>query len=58
MFRVVDHWSPQLLVSGEDLDIDFGDDVDPEDVFDAWHANRTMVPLSGGGWAPLPEDWP
>ena len=43
LFRVVDPLEPTITVSGEDLDIDFGDDVDPEEVFDAWHANRTMV---------------
>jgi len=55
-FRIVDTIEPKISVSDEKLDIDFGD-VAPESVFEAWHANRTMVSLEKGGWAPLPAGW-
>ena len=55
-FRVVDAIEPKILVSSEEMNIDFGD-VEPEKVFEAWHANRSMVSLNEGGWAPLPTDW-
>jgi superfamily II DNA or RNA helicase len=31
--------------------------ADPEAVLRAWQAGETLVPLLGGGWAPLPADW-
>ncbi len=31
--------------------------ADPAAVLRAWRAGQSLVPLSGGGWAPLPRDW-
>lgn len=55
---------PQLNV--EQKDAGFGVDVrfetesgeaDVDDVLRAWVTGRSLVPLMGGGWAPLPQDW-
>ncbi len=34
-----------------------GNFADPERVLQAWREGEDMVPLQGGGWAPLPSDW-
>ncbi len=34
-----------------------GHHADPERVFEAWRNGEDVVPLAGGGWAPLPVDW-
>lgn len=31
--------------------------VDAASVLRAWHAGAAFVPLTGGGWAPVPVDW-
>jgi superfamily II DNA or RNA helicase len=31
--------------------------ADATQVFQAWRENQSFVPLLGGGWAPLPNDW-
>jgi superfamily II DNA or RNA helicase len=31
--------------------------ADPASVLRAWRAGESLVPLDGGGWAPLPADW-
>ncbi len=31
--------------------------ADPKRVLEAWQNGEEMVPLLGGGWAPLPADW-
>lgn len=31
--------------------------VDPAVVLRAWRDGAALVPLEGGGWAPLPQDW-
>jgi len=31
--------------------------ADPSQVLSAWQENVSLVPLTGGGMAPLPEDW-
>lgn len=34
-----------------------GQEADAATVFRAWHRGESMVPLAGGGYAPLPADW-
>ena len=34
-----------------------GGRADPGKVLRAWREGRSLVPLSGGGWAPFPRDW-
>jgi superfamily II DNA or RNA helicase len=59
---------PRLAVEGDAYDIvfecDLGDDSDmaPKGaeaaaVVRAWQDGLDLVPLEGGGWAPLPADW-
>jgi len=57
---------PSLSVQGTRLAVQFevpGEDEAPtrevgaSAVLDAWHRGASMVPLSGGGMAPLPADW-
>ena len=59
----------ELRLEGDRLDLAFrsranGDEggaaereADPERVFQAWRAGEALVPLLGGGFAPLPADW-
>ncbi|MEO0605387.1 MAG: SNF2-related protein, partial [Myxococcota bacterium] len=55
---------PQIQVAERDgqwsLDVQFGGErieADPLAVLEAWRANRSLVPLLDGGWAPLPRNW-
>jgi superfamily II DNA or RNA helicase len=32
-------------------------EADPTEVLRAWHLGRSLVPLTDGGWAPLPAAW-
>lgn len=57
---------PSLSVEGTRLDVQFqipGEDgapdrdVKPDAVLGAWQRGESMVPIIGGGMAPLPEDW-
>lgn len=57
---------PSLSVAGTRLGLQFqipGDDETPQRevgaaaVLSAWKRGETMVPVSGGGMAPLPADW-
>ncbi len=65
-FRVVNTpLVPRLEVGEADggwsLGVTFGQangaGADPVAVLEAWRNGRTLVPLMGGGWAPLPADW-
>ena len=56
--------APRIQVREADgqwaLDISFGSgtrEADPKVMLDAWRANRSLVPLLDGGWAPLPTEW-
>jgi superfamily II DNA or RNA helicase len=61
---------PRFEIEGDAFDVVFeverGDDDDPDAptrtagvaaVLRAWHAGLGLVPLDGGGWAPLPAAW-
>jgi len=51
---------PLVSVEGEALNVEFrGSDgaVGAETVLRAWRDGLSLVPLEGGGWAPLPLDW-
>lgn len=55
---------PRLTVRGDDFELAFSAAVDgarrpadPARVLRAWRAGESLVPLSGGGQAPLPADW-
>ncbi len=58
--------APQLSIDGERLELSFdvADEagrevrtVSPEAVVSAWREGLSLVPLEGGGWAPLSVDW-
>ncbi len=59
---------PRLQLDPANFDIDFeseaasgdgstGGRVSADDVLRAWRDKADLVPLQGGGWAPLPVDW-
>ncbi|ANM32212.1 helicase [Acidobacteria bacterium Mor1] len=57
---------PELDLDGTRLDVMFrsrgaggkgGGRADAAEVIRAWSAGSSLVPLTGGGWAPLPMDW-
>ena len=60
---------PKLAIEGDRFDLSFdvadgasgGDGesraVRPDAVVAAWREGLSLVPLDGGGWAPLPIDW-
>jgi superfamily II DNA or RNA helicase len=60
---------PRLAVSGGTYDVVFEHSTDDDDdpstpkraeaaaVIRAWQDGLDLVPLEGGGWAPLPADW-
>ena len=63
-FRVTGELEASIKVDGRRLDIRFtarvGDtsrEADPTRVLEAWRSDTSLVPLDGGGWAPLPDDW-
>ena len=56
---------PHVLIDGDALSVEFHDpSAEPgnapattEAVLRAWQDGLSLVPLTGGGWAPLPLDW-
>lgn len=54
---------PRILVTGSAFTITFETDEDEQRtasvaaVYQAWRDGLDVVPLSDGGWAPLPQDW-
>jgi superfamily II DNA or RNA helicase len=52
--------NPSLQYTEEGLNIAFHTEegqADPQRVFEAWQNQQQYVPLLGGGWGRLPEDW-
>jgi superfamily II DNA or RNA helicase len=67
-FRMLPEIDAAMEFNPENFDLTFttwgvdeGEEVhrsaDPQKVFQAWREGAHLVPLEGGGWAPLPEDW-
>jgi len=72
-FRLAAPLEPHLSVEGGAFEVGFHSEVevagaggkplraarsaDPGAVLRAWRAGDSLVPLLGGGWAPLPSDW-
>ena len=58
--------SARMVMSGDAFDLVFETEADseaparrasPASVFSAWRDGLDLVPLDGGGWAPLPTGW-
>lgn len=66
-FRQAPGLVPRVNVEGTRLDVEFESPAaaggrqsgraDPGEVIRAWRRGESLVPLLGGGWAPLPGDW-
>jgi superfamily II DNA or RNA helicase len=64
-FRVTSPLGARVQIDGRRFDVHFtsedGPDgarrAEPERVLRAWRDRASLVPLEGGGWAPLPTDW-
>jgi superfamily II DNA or RNA helicase len=65
-FRRLEALRPRFRVVGDDFDLSFevGGETssgtrraDPGEVLRAWREGASLVPILGGGWAPLPADW-
>lgn len=55
-FRLRPELVPNLSVHGDDLELDFRG-AEPARVLRAWREGASLVPLTDGGYAPLPLDW-
>jgi superfamily II DNA or RNA helicase len=64
-FRLAPALEPFVSVADERFDVDFSTvlgssgrrSADPARVLAAWRSGESLVPLVGGGWAPIPADW-
>ncbi len=64
-FRLLPPIEPRFRMRGDDFEIAFeveeaGDSTrraDPHRVLAAWREGESLVPILGGGYAPLPADW-
>jgi len=63
-FHVAPELEPSIRIDGLRVDVRFASTVgevprsaDPDRVLGAWRSGSSLVPLEGGGWAPLPDDW-
>ena len=65
-FRLLDPLRPKFRIIGDDFDLSFevgeggssgGGRADSRAVLRAWREGASLVPVLGGGWAPLPADW-
>lgn len=56
-FRRAGTITPQIRIDGDKLDVDWGG-ADGERLRQAWREEgRSLVPLTDGGWAEIPEEW-
>ncbi|MEL6345600.1 MAG: DEAD/DEAH box helicase, partial [Myxococcota bacterium] len=55
-FRRVGSITPQIQIQGDALDVDWGG-ADSDRMLQAWMDGDTLVPLSDGGWADVPQEW-
>ena len=46
-----------LAIRQKGKDLHFETDADPSAIVSAWREGRALVPLTDGGWAPLPKDF-
>jgi len=59
-FRLAPRLAPRLTLDPEGFDVSFevpAGGAGAAAVLAAWRAGESLVPLRGGGFAPLPEDW-
>ena len=59
-FQKVGPLEPLLQLDGDALSVQFrsaAGEADPARVFQSWREGAELVPLLGGGWAPLPRAW-
>ncbi len=61
-FRLAPALEPRLAAGADRFELDFaprggGGRVDAARVLRAWQEGESLVPLSGGGFAPLPLEW-
>ena len=55
-FRLHSALTAELSADDDRFDVRFGN-ADPKAVLRAWRDGASLVPLEGGGFAPLPVDW-
>ena len=62
-FRLLSALEPALAARADRFELDFaprgggGGKIDAARVLRAWQEGESLVPLAGGGFAPLPVDW-
>ena len=56
-FRRAGTITPQIQIDGDKLDVDWGG-ADGDRLLQAWREDgKSLVPLTDGGWAELPQEW-